>query len=372
MMKFWYILALFLCSFQINAQQNTAQAWLNEGRQAHARKEWDTAVRCFTSALQADASLDTALFNRAVVYMHQSKYLKAINDLTIFLNSNPADAEAYALRAEANFAEANLEEAISDLNMAVDLRPTVDHYLLRAKGHLITENYISAEKDFRIVLQRDPKNGEAYQGLGDASFRRDDYISARNYYRDATEQNPSDLKARLHYGIALARVGNYPLALQTLSDSVIQVWPEEGLTTRAFCHFQIGDLLEAQRFAEMAKSANISHADAWHILGMIAAQEGRRQEAVALFEEVLAINPEHAQAWYNAGKALYEEKDFKKAHDFLSVAVELQEVKGPAAMALANLNLSLGDDAAACKYFQLASQVGYEAHPEENTEMFCK
>jgi tetratricopeptide (TPR) repeat protein len=372
MMKFWYILALFLCSFQINAQQNTAQAWLQEGRAAYARKEWDTAVRCFTSALQADATLDTALYNRGLVYLQQEKYTKAISDLSGFISGNPADAGAYVLRAEAYFAEASNEEAMADLNHALELLPTITNYLLRAKGHMLTENYISAEKDFQLVLQRDPKNAEAYLGLGDAFFHRDDFISARNYYREATEQNPDDLTARLRYGIALARVGNYPLALQTLSDSVIQIWPEEGLCARAYCHFQISDLPEARRYAEMAKSANISHADAWHILGMIAAQEGKHKEALTYFDEVIAIDAGHAQAWYNAGKTLYEDKDFTRAFDYLSVAVDLLEVKGPAAMALANLKLTLGDDAAACKYFNLASQMGYQAHAEENTEMFCK
>jgi tetratricopeptide (TPR) repeat protein len=371
-MKLKSTILMLLVVAQLCAQGNQAHLLLEKGRLAYTANEWDSAVRFFTAAYMADSKLDTALYNRGLTYLKQEKYSKASDDFTNFLSTNESDAYAYALRAEAYFGESRIEDAMIDLDKALQLHPSIEWYLMRGQAHLETQNYVSAEADFREVLERDPQSGAAYRGLGDAHFHRGDYIMAQLNYQEAVHLAPYDAFSVLQYGIAQARLGNWPSALSTITDAAVRIDPPLALTTRAYCHFKVGDLAAAQAEADSARNANISYADAYHVLGMVQEQEGKHVEAVALFDECLAIDPEHAEAWYGGGVALYHAQQFDRANTYLNKALEYPAVKGAAAMALANLHLTLGDAHTACKFFQLASGTGYEAHAEENTAVFCK
>lgn len=371
-MKVWYIFILICGIFQLSAQESLAQQWLEKGRQAVAQREFDTAIRCFTSAYQTDPQLETALYNRAVVYIEQNKYEKALSDLNIFLASNPADAEAFTVRAQVQMNLERYEECILDLNKAVELMPTSANKLLRAAAHMATENYFEADADYRSVLQKEPQAVEANVGLGDVYFQKGDYLGARSFYHEAHLLAPEEKQISLKYGLALARLGNYTDALNIMTDSVAVIAPDLAYAARSFCQFRLGDIDAARNNAHIAKAANISSPDAWHMLGIIAAHDGNLEEAVALFDEVIAIDPNHAQAWYNAGKTLYESKVFDRAYTYLAQASEYPEVKGSAFMAIANLKMTIGEEAEACKYFRMACQAQYEAHPEEDASIFCR
>jgi tetratricopeptide (TPR) repeat protein len=371
-MKIWCLCLTFLCVQVLVAQKTNAHEWLEEGRKAYARGEWDTAVRCFGTAYLSDNELDTALVNRAVVYLAQEKYDKAVDDLTAYLATHTSEAEVYMLRAQAYFGTEKPQDAIADLNSAVMLMPSIEYFSARAQAHLATGNDLLAESDFRTILKREPNNETAFRGLGDVFTERSDYLAAKNFYRNALEQDSTDLLARLQLGITMARLTDYLGAVRLIDAVVTDTFGVEALTTLAFCHLRLGDVTAASKYAEQAKSIQISSPDTWHILGMIAAYEGKNAEAILCFDEVLAIDAQYAQAWYNAGKVHYESSTFDLAFQYLSTALEFQEVRGAAAMALANLKLTLQDDAEACRYFKMASNIGYEAHAEEEVERFCK
>jgi predicted O-linked N-acetylglucosamine transferase (SPINDLY family) len=85
----------------------------------------------------------------------------------------------------------------------------------------------------------------------------------------------------------------------TVSDSNLGQMFQEALA-----HHQAGHLAEAERRYRQILAQQPQHAEAWHLLGALAAQVGQREVAVELIRRALAIEPNYPTALSNLGKIL--------------------------------------------------------------------
>ncbi len=371
-MRYLFLLLFALRFVAVVAQTNQAQLYLDEGRAAYGRDEMDSAVKLFSKAIEVDPTLDTALFNRGLVYLRQEKYDRCIEDLKTFLDRNPADAQAMVLCAEAFVHKGDHESAIQMLHQAIGLNPVIDWVFMRGQLYLLMDNLKGAADDFNEVLRRSPNHAGALKGLADHYFLNRDYISAQTFYFRVAQLNPNDPQVMLDYGIVQAKVGNYMGAVGTLTDQVIRANPSIGFSARGFAHYKLGAFGEARADALAARQANYSNPDAWNLLGLLEEHEGNLQNAISNYSEAIAIDSTYAQGLCNLGIALYRNQEFDQAADYLLKALEYPEVKANAARTLASLYLTLNDERQACAYFRLAAKLYYDPLPEEETGIFCK
>ena len=71
----------------------------------------------------------------------------------------------------------------------------------------------------------------------------------------------------------------------------------------AIQHHEAGRLHEAEPICRQILAADPNHHDAWHLLGIIAYQDGRHQAGVECIQRALAHRPNWAEAHYNLGNA---------------------------------------------------------------------
>jgi predicted O-linked N-acetylglucosamine transferase (SPINDLY family) len=74
----------------------------------------------------------------------------------------------------------------------------------------------------------------------------------------------------------------------------------------AFRHHQAGRLAEAEALYRQIVAASPAHAEVWHLLGVIASQTGRQEGAVALIRLAIDLLPNDSAFHYNLGFALRE------------------------------------------------------------------
>src|SRR5262249_51156135 len=72
----------------------------------------------------------------------------------------------------------------------------------------------------------------------------------------------------------------------------------------ALQHHQAGRLAEAEALYRQILAVQPEHADAWHFLGVIAHQMGRHDLAIEWINRSLVLNPRYSQAYCNLGEAL--------------------------------------------------------------------
>lgn len=75
----------------------------------------------------------------------------------------------------------NIEDAIADLNAAIDAGANnIDAYLLRGEAYMQSGNYALAQADFNVVLDLDATNSIAYYDRALLNMRLEDYNAAMN------------------------------------------------------------------------------------------------------------------------------------------------------------------------------------------------
>jgi tetratricopeptide (TPR) repeat protein len=133
-------------------------------------------------------------------------------------------------------------------------------------------------------------------------------------------------------------VGDLRASLMALRAPSWQGWLDQALA-----HHRQGQLGAAERVYRQVVAAQPEHFDAWHLLGVVAAQQGRHAEAVAHFDHALTLRPD-ATAYINRA-SLYER--IGRLEDALS-DYEMAQALIPAEASLpfrrGNVLLALGRD----------------------------
>jgi len=172
----------------------TPQALYGLGRLAAYRRDYDAALGYFRQATQADPEYGDAF--KAIVWLQQSRamhdiqardYDAAIGRLadarTASLHTDPLDREALALRGYVAKTLAQVAEARGDLD---------DRH----------KYYQEAARFFEHVVQLEPGDAAAHNGLGNVAYALGDLDTAIAAYRRAVELAPEYTAA--HHDLALA------------------------------------------------------------------------------------------------------------------------------------------------------------------------
>jgi predicted O-linked N-acetylglucosamine transferase (SPINDLY family) len=130
-------------------------------------------------------------------------------------------------------------------------------------------------------------------------------------------------------------------------------------------HHQAGRLAQAERIYRQVLAQHPDHADALHLLGVLAVQAGRLDAGVELMRRAIRLKPELAEAHNNLGNAL---KEMGQLDEAIAVFRQAIRIKPDFAQAYNNLGNALNDkgqsDEAIASYWQaIRLKPGYsEAH----------
>ena len=220
-----------------------------------AREHLESAVRLKPEAVNARFQL--------------AQVLRKLNE--------PAKADEQLREIERRKKE-NLDAVIAGTNLA-KANDLFDH------GDLT-----GAEREYRAVLQSDPKNATAYYNLSLVAAQRGDREKAEAAVRSA-----------------IAADGKFAPA-----------WNQLGVILLGS-----GKKMEAERAFQTALAINPRYAEAESNLGVLYGQAGRTSDAKALFRSAIEDNPKHARAYLNLGLMLAAEGSFAQAKSQLDKAIQV-------------------------------------------------
>jgi predicted O-linked N-acetylglucosamine transferase (SPINDLY family) len=133
----------------------------------------------------------------------------------------------------------------------------------------------------------------------------------------------------------------------------------------AIQHYQAGRLQVAEQIYRQILALQPNQADAWHVLGVINAQTGNHQLAVECLRHALTVKPDWAEAMANLGNALRVQGKPGEAVPFLQRALQLEPdfVEAGNNLGIAWADQGRWDEAIACFRRVLELRPDYaEAH----------
>jgi tetratricopeptide (TPR) repeat protein len=157
---------------------------------------------------------------------------------------------------------------------------------------------------YRQALHIDPKDADAWTNLGVTYYNLSRHNDAINAYRQALHIDPKDANAWNNLGVTYGELERNDDAIEAYRKA-LHIDPK---TANAWFNLGVAygkleshdDAVEAHR---QALRVNPKHASAWNNLGIAYGKLGRDDDAIEAFRQALHIDPENASAWNNLGVA---------------------------------------------------------------------
>jgi type IV pilus assembly protein PilF len=167
------------------------------------------------------------------------------------------------------------------------------HYNIGAdyiqKGHLEL-----GLRELLIAERFDPRDAEIQDLLGITYYQKGKVAEGEGHLRRAIELSPDSHEARFNLAVLLLRQERWAECIEQsarLIDDPTFVAPWRALSNRGWCEYKSGKVAEGRRLLELARDYESKDSTTLLNLGILEADQGNRRQAIALFEQVLSLQP---------------------------------------------------------------------------------
>lgn len=215
----------------------------------------------------------------------------------------------------------------------LDRRRAQSHFNIGV-DHLKSGRAALALRELRKAAVLDEVNPEIRYALADAYLRKKRFPDAEAELLKALELRPDYHDARVSLSALYIHLERYAEAIaqcEILMEDPTFPSPWQALTNRGWADFKLGQIEPARRSFEEAFEFNDRYWPALLNLGILASEEGKRSEAIRLFEQVLELRPSNnaaAEVNYHLGQLYADAGQRDRARGHLRKAV-VQDPDGP-------------------------------------------
>ena len=357
----------------LKAFPNDANAYKNLGLVYKRQSDIDLALFNIEKAYTLDPSDNDTKKELALCYHQKQDYINALKFYNMALMADPDNYELLANKALTLHAMNNYVAAIELYKQLLDKKPN-DRLKTNLASATIAYAYdLYDKKDygqailyFEDAIELNPKEASAYFGYAQANEKMGCTDTALENYRKAVSLAP----ANLEYNTALSMfVTNHQMAAakaaaQNVSETVTGATKSEKIelsTTEMTMAYENlvkngDDAYKKQQYNEaldyytkaviyapqdkitMLKIANIykltgnntkalsfydrllsidkNNADAYFNKGLVLANQKNYDDAIKCFERVIQLSPDYPYAYYSLGMSYEQKGDFEKALEY--------------------------------------------------------
>ncbi|OCT77871.1 tetratricopeptide repeat protein 13 [Xenopus laevis] len=233
----------------------------------------DEAIKHFSSMLQEEPDLVSAIYGRGIAYARKGlQDIKnaelALFELSRVISLEPDHPEVFEQRAEILSPLGRISEALSDLTRAIQLQPSARLYRHRGTLHFISEDYLAAQEDFQRSLNLNQKQPIAVLYKGLTFFHRGLLKEAIDSFKEALKQKANFIEAYKSLGQAYRELGNFEAAMENFQKALM---------------------------------LNQNHVQTLQLRGMMLYHHGSLQEALTNFKRCLQLEPYNEVCQYMKG-----------------------------------------------------------------------
>jgi tetratricopeptide (TPR) repeat protein len=176
--------------YNIRISEKPQKLW-EEGNSFFEKSKFDNAIEKYSELIILQPEFKGSYRNRGLCYFYKEMNVEAINDLSIFINSDQSDAESYRARGWSYYNINNMSASLSDFEMQVKLNPTSEAYYNRGSARPDNDR-IGAISDYTKSINLDPTFSMAYNNRGWEKFKMKNYAAALNDLNKAIELDPNN------------------------------------------------------------------------------------------------------------------------------------------------------------------------------------
>ncbi len=260
-------------------------------------------LRCFASVLSISVGLllgacQTSEITNVTNVDKEQGSAANIESLTMVVNRNPNDAEAYNVRGAAYGRAGNSAKALKDFNRAIQLNSR--YYQAFANRALIFRQMgerAQAAKDYNTALGINPQYAPAYIGRGNI-FRAVGKINqAFEDYSRAIQLDTTDPRAYHNRGLIYQNRRNHEFAIEDFSTAIsLADKAPAPYNARGVSYLAVGAERNALDDFNTALKLNSRYAEAWSNQALVLERRGEKMRAFKSYARAISLKPGYGPA----------------------------------------------------------------------------
>nr|XP_043629595.1 hsp70-Hsp90 organizing protein 3-like [Erigeron canadensis] len=227
---------------ELKEKKANAQKEKEKGNAAYKKKDFDTAIECYTKAVELDDTDISFLTNRAAVYLEMGKFDECIKDCEKAVERGRELRSDYKMVARAltrkGTALVKMAKTSKDYDPAIE---TFQKALTEHRNPDTLKKLNDAERAKKELEQQeyyDPELAEKEREKGNECFKEQKYPDAIRHYTEALRRNPKDAKAYSNRAACYTKLGAMPEGLKD-AEKCIEIDPKfsKGYTRKGAIQF---------------------------------------------------------------------------------------------------------------------------------------
>ncbi len=373
---------------------SAAENWFQWGFCLYKMGDFADALKRFEKTASLGATWIELPLAESMCLIGLKQYPKAIERADECLRVNRSYVPALFTKAVALQFTWNPEAAAELYGQVLAFDPNC----VQALMNLITlglqqKKYVLVEQHSTRLLESQPDNPLALEGLAVASFAKEDYDTARSWYTRLTEIAPTQAEHWLNLGTALRKQSLLTEALHAFTrarevrpDSVhahthlaetrwklgdlagardcyqeaVTKWPDREELTLNLSHVleELENMEAAMRVCEQFCALNADKERVWFRLGYLQLKSGTAEASAASFTRALQLRPVWPEAEVNLALASYSAGRYDRAQEVLLALLQREPDHLEASKGLATVSLSQDNDERALELHKKLLELG--------------
>jgi tetratricopeptide (TPR) repeat protein len=211
---------------------------------------------------------------------------------------------------------------------------------------------------FKKATESDPSDPAAWSGLGSCYAGLNDPEDAIAAYKQAIDANPRDEAAYFHLGTYYDKLGRFEEAIDAYRQAIaISPQFEAAYFNLGLVLSRLGRFDEGRQAFETVTRINPEAAPAYYNAGIAYSQMGWFEDAVKAQKSVIRLQPDFAPAYFAMGEALYKLGREPEGFGAYREAIHADPDFAPAHFAMGSAMLKKGDKSGALEQFKILKKL---------------
>lgn len=290
-------------------------------------------LQVLTKRIAEDPNDPSLLYQRSLIYYRLQNLYKGLEDIIRAISIDSSEVKYHLLLADFYYADNRIGEARECIEKGLKLNPDDVNANIRM-GELMyyLTDYVQMFSHLDVALKQDPYNAKIYFIKGMGFKEMGDTNLAISSFSTTIEQDPDYFDAYMQLANIYAAKHN-PIAIQYYNNAIqinpLMIEAHYGL---AYYLQENGKPDDAIKIYTDLLSIDPTNAVACHNIGYIFLFfKNDPTAAIQWFNRSASLNPKVANTYYHRGYAYEVLKDYVKARENYNLALEIAEGNFPLA-----------------------------------------
>lgn len=345
----------------LDIESKHSKSYFNLGLIAKKKNDLRKALKFFKKAVDVSNGYAKANYNIALIYLSDATIKDAKRALDNAISDDPKYLRAYLKKVDLLIEESKIDAAIKLLELAErnatktskDLLSISDKYSeigkLDKSNSILIKVLKSNEEDYKIVSKivnnfvslKQPENAIRYLEKIpiEKRFSKTLKLAAKLYeetgntdkainnYKNYLLKNPTDKKVRSALAELYERKKHYGSAAKEYKKLFKMNKKNYDLATKTAYLFLKGENYKSSiKYYRIAHKLNTKKKSPQYYVALLLSRQNMIDSAMVAWNEFIQKYPDDGRGFYQLGKIASQKKDYSKAKNLLSKAVELNEV----------------------------------------------